>query len=189
LPAAKPIAVDVPAKGGLSPATAKKLITSKAAAVIAALKAHDMAKLSAMVDSAKGVRFSPYQHVDVKADRVLTKGQLKAGWTSKRISVWGMSDGSGAPLRLTYPEYHKAFVYDFDYSKAPKVAFNAAPIGHGNTPNNIAAIYPGAIIVEYHSPGTDPKFGGMDWKSLWLVFQKRGSTWYLVGIVHGAWTI
>jgi hypothetical protein len=29
----------------------------------------------------------------------------------------------------------------------------------------------------------------MDWSSLWLVFQRDGATWYLVGIVHGSWTI
>jgi hypothetical protein len=190
MPAAKPIAVDVTAKSsGLSSAAAKKLIASKAASAIAALKAHDLAKVSAMVDSTKGLRFSPYQHVDITHDRVLTKGQLKAAWASKKISVWGTQDGSGAPLRLTYPEYHKAFVYDYDFSKAPRLAYNADPIGRGNTPNNIAAIYPDAIVVECHSPGVDPKLEGMDWKSLWLVFQKRGSTWYLVGIVHGAWTI
>jgi peptidoglycan LD-endopeptidase LytH len=189
-PATKPIAADVPATTtGLSSAAAKKLIATKAASAVAALKAHDLAKLSGIVDSTKGLRFSPYQHVDTKNDRVLTKGQLKAAWASKKVSVWGTHDGSGAPMRLTYPEYHKAFVYDYDFSKASKVAYNADPIGRGNTPNNIAATYPDAIIVEYHSPGVDPKLEGMDWKSLWLVFQKRGSTWYLVGIVHGAWTI
>ena len=31
--------------------------------------------------------------------------------------------------------------------------------------------------------------GGMDWRSLWLVFEKLGAEWFLVGVVHGSWTI
>ena len=173
----------------LTSGEAKKLISGKAKSVLAALRAHDMVAVSAFVDPTKGLRFSPYAHVDNKTDRLIKKDRVKSLWNTKVVSVWGTHDGSGAPLRLTYPEYHKAFVNDVNFSKAPKVAYNAAPLGTGNTPNNIAELYPDAIVVEYHVPGVDPKLDGMDWKSLWLVFEKKGTTWYLVGLVHGAWTI
>jgi hypothetical protein len=29
----------------------------------------------------------------------------------------------------------------------------------------------------------------MDWRSLRLVFEEQGGSWYLVGIVHDQWTI
>ena len=43
--------------------------------------------------------------------------------------------------------------------------------------------------MEYHFPGIDPKFEGMDWRSLRLVFEQKNCTWYLVGIIHAQWTI
>jgi len=30
------------------------------------------------------------------------------------------------------------------------------------------------MVVEYHFPGIDPQYGGLDWRSLRLVFQQSG---------------
>ncbi|AZV43291.1 hypothetical protein BAOM_2682 [Peribacillus asahii] len=68
-----------------------------------------------------------------------------------------------------------------------KVGYNQT-IGKGNTVNNIRKVYPNSIVVEYYFGGTK-KYSGMDWSSLKLVYEKKGSTWYLVGIVHDEWTI
>jgi hypothetical protein len=163
-------------------------IETTAKRAIAAISAHDMATLSSLVHPTRGLRFSPYQYVDQKADRSFTREQVKDLWAGREISIWGTHDGSGEPLRLTYPDYHRAFVYDADYLRAPKVAVDSEPMGRGTTANNIRTVYPDASVVEYHFPGSDPTMGGLDWKSLWLVFQKQGSSWYLVGIAHGAWT-
>lgn len=163
-------------------------LQATAESAVRALAAHDMAAVGALAHPGKGVRFSPYAHVDVERDQVIRKASFDSLWTIKTPVVWGVHDGSGEPIRLTYAEYHRAFVYDRDFAQAPRVEYNAPPVGRGNTPNNIAASYPGASIVEYHIPG-DPKYAGMDWRSLWLVFEKTEATWHLVAIVHGSWTI
>ena len=62
-------------------------------------------------------------------------------------------------------------------------------IGQGNSINNIAQIYPSAVTVEYHFEGFEEEYAGLDWRSLRLVFEASGGTWYLVGIVHDEWTI
>jgi len=43
--------------------------------------------------------------------------------------------------------------------------------------------------VEYHFPGFDKKYEGMDWASLRLVLIEAKDGWKLVGIVHDQWTI
>ena len=54
----------------------------------------------------------------------------------------------------------------------------------------MAKILPGrAMVVEYHFPGFDPQYGGLDWASLRLVFQEFEGRWVLVGIIHDEWTI
>ena len=167
----------------------QRAIENRAAAAIAALKAHDMMALSNIAHPQKGIRFTPYTRVDAKVDRLFTKRQVRDLWTNKALFVWGSHDGTGSPIRLTFPEYYKAFVYDYDFSGAPRIAYDAEPMGTGNSVNNIRQAYAGAIVVEYHVPGLDPKYGGMDWRSLWLVFEKSGAEWLLTGVVHGSWTI
>ena len=80
-------------------------------------------------------------------------------------------------------------MFNHDFTQVPQRALTSAPIRPGNTPSNLAEVYPGAAWVELHFPGFEPKYGGMDWSSLWLVFRRHGNEWLLVGIVHGQWTI
>jgi hypothetical protein len=169
--------------------SANASVAEASSIVVTALSTHDMTRVAQVVHPTRGVRFSPYAHVDTLLDRVVPRTEMAALWTDPTISVWGTHDGSGEPIRLNYAEYHKSFVYDADFVSASKVAIDAEPMGRGTIINNVAASYPGASIVEYHVPGRDPKLNGMDWRSLWLVFDRQGGSWYLVGVVHGAWTI
>lgn len=168
---------------------AERVIAGRAKSIIQALKAGKMAKFSTFVHPQKGVRFSPYASVLLDEDRVVKKNQLAQMWASTKRYKWGEYDGSGDPIRLTFRKYYRRFVFDHNFSRAKSVAYNPETMSHGNTPNNIRAIYRQAIAVEYYFPGFDPKVSGMDWTSLWLVFEKKGSNWYLVGIVHDEWTI
>lgn len=171
----------------LTAAQAQQALGERAQAAVGALKARDWAKLSAMAHPDKGVRFSPYAHVDQK-DLVFTAEQLKTLYAEKRLYDWGTFDGSGEPIHLSFADYYQRFVYDVDFAAAPKVGYNEA-FGKGNTIDNSREFYPQAVVVEYHFPGFDPKFEGMDWKSLRLVFEQKDCTWYLVGIIHAQWTI
>jgi hypothetical protein len=170
-------------------ATPPSNVRATADAVLSALATHDMAKVASVVDGRRGVRFSPYPYVDTVAHRRVLAAEVANLWQERDSVRWGDYDGTGAPIHLTYPGYHAKFVYDVDFLHAPRVAVDSAPMGRGNTTNNIADVYPGASIVEYYLPGRDPEMGGMDWRSLWLVFERDGPRWLLVGIVHGAWTI
>lgn len=173
----------------LSSKEAERVIAGRARQVILALKAGNMAKFSTFVHPQKGVRFSPYASVLPDEDRVLKRNQLSQFWASSRRYLWGSYDGSGDPIRLTFRKYHRRFVFDHDYSRAKDVAYNPENMSHGNTPNTIREHYPESIAVEYHFSGFDEKVSGHDWVSLWLVFEKRGSEWFVVGIVHDQWTI
>jgi len=69
---------------------------------------------------------------------------------------------------------------------APKVAVNER-IGKGNTKDNVKEVFPDAVFVEFHFPGTE-KNGGMDWSSLRVVMKKYGDDWKAVAIVRDRWT-
>jgi hypothetical protein len=90
-------------------------------------------------------------------------------------------------IDLTFADYFADFVYDVDFASAPQIAVNQR-LGPGNTIDNSAEVYPGDMIVEYHFPGFDPQYDGMDWRSLRLVFKYCQGNYDLVGIIHDEWT-
>ena len=165
-------------------------VAARAAQVVLALKGRNLAELSGLVHPDKGVRFSPYTYVQAAegGDLVFSATQIPGLWSDSTIYHWGVYDGSGEPIDLSFRAYFERFVYDVDFARPDVVGFDQT-VGQGNTINNIAEVYPEAIVVEYHFEGFDPQYAGMDWRSLRLVLEQNGDTWYLVGIVHDEWTI
>lgn len=170
--------------GQVSPAEAEQIIAPMAKQAIEALKNRDMVTLAGMAHPEKGVLFSPYGFMG--EDKVVLKAdQLSGALTDPTVRHWGSFDGTGDPIDLTFAAYFERFVYSHDFAAAPQISYNQP----------IKEIYhaeqfgPSSIMVEYHFPGFDPQYEGLDWQSLRLVFEQQGQTWYLVGILHNQWTI
>jgi len=162
-------------------------VRARADEVVRALQARDVEALAALAHP-RGVRFSPYPYVEIGSDRVLSPSMLTSVPTDTRIHTWGSFDGSGEPIRKTAAQYFARFVWDANFARAKQVSIDK-PISYGNTLDNSRAAYPRARIVEYYLPGSDPPSGGMDWRSLRLVFERENDRWWLVGVIHGEWTI
>ncbi|MDQ0918953.1 hypothetical protein [Paenibacillus sp. V4I5] len=171
-------------------ADAKKAIESRAKETIQALKKQDLKKLAELIHPKKGVQFSPYSYIHVSSDVQVLGSGLAALWANTSTTHWGDYDGSGDPIDLTFPDYWDKFVYNEDFAAAPQISYNII-LGKGNMINNVFSVYPttSAITVEYHYPGLDPQFQGMDWTSLRLVYENSGTQWYLVAIVHDQHTM
>ncbi|RXJ04225.1 hypothetical protein DS745_02225 [Anaerobacillus alkaliphilus] len=156
--------------------------------LVAAMDSQDMETIANLVHPAKGVRFSPYAYVHVDTDQVFSADEILVLMEDDTVYEWGVFDGSGYPIEMTFQEYFYRFVYDEDYANAEEKAVNER-LGAGNTLDNTSEIYPDATVVEYHFTGFDPEFAGMDWRSLRLVFEELDGAWYLVGVIHDEWTI
>lgn len=165
---------------------AKRIIAARSLSVVRALKQRDMRRLSGFVHPDKGLRVSPYVYVQ-SSDRVFTRWQVANLFRSNRRYLWGEADGTGDPIRATARQFFTRFIYDRDFLRAREVNYNTVK-GRGNTINNILEFYPRAIAVEYYLPGTDPRYSGMDWRGLWLIFEQKGKDWYLVGLASDEWT-
>ena len=170
------------------PSQAERTIAAVSRAAVTALGDRDFEGIATLVHPVDGVRLSPYGFVDLESDKVLSPDELVAAAADPTRYLWGHYDGTGEPISLTFSEYYQRFVFDADYATAEQTGYDTQ-IGSGNTINNIADVYPGAITVEYHFSGFDPDMQGMDWRSLRLVFSRYTGKWYLVGIVHDEWTI
>lgn len=166
----------------------KTIIEKRALEVLGYIRDYDLENLSMAVHPEKGVRFTPYGYVDVDKDLLFNQDEIKGFASDSTKYLWGSYDGTGDPIELTFKDYWKRFIYDEDFVNAKETGYNKR-LGQGNSLDNSAKVYKNAIIVEYHFPGFDPQYEGMDWRSLRLVFEKSGDTWYLIGIIHDQWTI
>lgn len=156
--------------------------------VVELIRDQDFATLSTYVDPTLGLRFTPYPYINIGTDLVMSPAQVSAFGTDPTIYNWGNYDGSGDPIDLNPMDYYATFVYNADFADPEMMSWNA-PIGSGNMINNMTSVYPTADYVEFYFSGFDPSYSGMDWTGLTLVFEQVGPDWFLVGVVHGQWTI
>jgi hypothetical protein len=170
-----------------APLDPQQIVLSRAAEVVLALKNQDMLGLAGYVHPVNGLRFSPYAYVQ-DTNLVFPAEQVASLLSDETNYQWGFYDGSGMNIDLSFSAYFAEFIYDVDFANAAQISVNQR-IGLGNSIDNSAEYYPNAIIIEYHFPGFDASYQGMDWRSLRLVFQEYSGVWYLVGIIHDEWTI
>lgn len=157
--------------------------------VFTIFKNREYAKLDSLIHPQEGIRFSPYATIDAGDDKKFSReayNQLISANKNKKLK-WGSYDGSGDPILLTPAEYFRKFVYDGNFVNPDKKGVNKM-LGSGNSINNLKAAYPGSNYTESYLSGTK-KNGGLDWRSVRLVFKEEGGKYYLVGIVHDQWTI
>lgn len=159
-----------------------------AVSVMAMLADEDFESLSAYVHPSQGLRFSPYAYVDVEKHLKFDAQEVPNLPLNKRLYTWGAYDGSGEPIELGFMDYYKQFVYDHEFV-TPHIVGIDRVIGLGNTLVNIADVHPNGSFVEFHFTGFDPQYEGIDWSSLFLIFEQLNGKWFLVGIAHNEWTI
>lgn len=159
-----------------------------AKAILQSLKDKDIQTLATYINLATKVRFSPYSYVNTGLDIMMDAQETLEAYkdTERVINRW-IQDGSGEPINLTMQKYFQRFVYDTDFVNAPEVIQNQE-IMRGNIINNVSDVYKNVEIIEFYIPGTNPKYGGMDRRSLTLVLKKIDEKWYLIGVIHNEWT-
>ena len=182
----EPTHLPTPSGPTVTPRNVEQEVLARAAEVILLLKNQDMTGLAAYTHRVRGIRFSPYSAIQPD-DLVFFKDEIAGLMEDSTVYHWGIYDGSGLDMDLTFASYFADFVYDVDFASAPQVAVNQR-LGQGNTIDNSAEVYPGEMIVEYHFPGFDPQYDGMDWRSLRLVFRYCQGNYDLIGIIHDEWT-
>lgn len=167
------------------PADVEEIILQRATSGVTALKNADMVSLAQLVHPGKGVRFSPNGFVQ-NSDLVFLPGEVSGLMNDTTVRNWGLREGSGLPIEATFAEYYGQFVYDQDFLHAEEWVFDTS--AQTAFMNNIHEFYPGSHYIEFYFPGFDPAYSGLDWEALKLVFLPDEDGWYLVGVVHSAWS-
>ncbi|WP_347550953.1 hypothetical protein ABFG93_04350 [Pseudalkalibacillus hwajinpoensis] len=164
----------------------QSIVTERAYKVLNALRHQEMKELAGFVHPKKGVLFSPYGTIEKKRAQVLMPMQIRELLKNRKQYEWGMEAGSGKPIRLTPIDYFNTYVNDVDYSETDFVTYNDY-FEETNSLQNSKEAFPDSHFIEFFVPGSEEN-GGLDWKSLKLVFTEYEGEQYLVGVVHDQWT-
>ena len=174
---------------GKSISNEKILVTAKE--IVKLIKNKEFKNLANYVHPIKGVVFSP-EYYNPKINAVFSKELIVKGFDNNKKYIWGYFDGSGDTIELTFREFYDKYVYDKDYVNAPEIVLNPTHDNDNNRKSFIRSIkeeVPGLSFVEFYFSGFDKKYEGMDWRSLFLVFENYENKWYLIAIINGHWTI
>jgi hypothetical protein len=166
--------------------TQSAMLSSEALDIAQVLKDEDMAALANYAHPVDGIRFSPYYYI-MNNHQVFTSAQIPNLLSDNSTYVWGIEDGTGFNIDLTPQDYFDRYVNDRDFTNPDDIVYNNV-VARGNLINNIPSFYPNAVFVELYVEGT-PQYMGMDWRSLYLIFEEYNGTFYLIGIANGEWTI
>lgn len=154
--------------------------------ILISLKNKDLHSLIKFIHPDSGIRLSPYAYISTTDKRFTRQTFLKAVESSTVIE-WGITSGSGETIAMPVTGYFARYVYDVDFLQAEKIVVNQF-LGSGNSLNNLLQFYPDTDFTESYFSGFDKKYGGMDWRTLRLVYKQIQDQFYLVGIVHDEWT-
>jgi hypothetical protein len=182
-----------PLPGQIKPKTPKEQyfqdrLAGKDQKAITALQRKDMKSLASLIHPIKGARLSPYLYINLETDLVFGANELRYFFRDHRNRIWGYYEGTSTPIRLTDEVYYKSYLYDADYAHAAKIRLNPE-LRDDLTTGNVFEVYPKGIVVEYQSLEGNNQREAAAWRSLKLVFEIEGKSYYLVGIIHDQWTI
>lgn len=177
----------IPTKSNGKPADKNRLLTEISIKVLQSLKDSNYQRFVTFFHPKQPVRFSPHGYIDTGNVRSFTASSFLDSLHNGNNMYWGDASGSGNPIQKTIPEYFRRYVYDVDFINAPQRDINHF-LGFSTSINNLQKQFPGTDFIEYHFPGFDKKYEGLDWRSLRLVFDLYKGNYFLVGIVHDEWS-
>lgn len=155
-------------------------------AVLTALKAGDYRKLETLT-SQNGLSFNVYPNLDLTKTTIVKDAVSDIPIDSTQ-RMWGYTDGKGDEIVLTTREYMHKYMYTADYLHAEKVVVGKT-IGSGNSRNTILEDAGDRAVIAYHFSGFDSRYAGMDWTTMYLIFENENGSYRLRGIAKDNWTI
>jgi hypothetical protein len=172
------------AEFALSSAEAKRQMTTRASIVRGALARKDMKTLARLVHPVKGLCFP---NGSLRGGKLGPGPKFRLPQVPKLFSDpkkydWGTDGESDEPVKATFKQRYR-HIYGRNYQRPTETNYNVHKPRPLNYVSDLDRAFPGAVCVEFYVKGTE-KLGGMDWGSLWLVFEPFGDGWRLTAILN-----
>jgi hypothetical protein len=162
------------------------VVMTTAESVLVALKTKNYALLEKLTSS-HGLSWNEWPSLDLSRVDV-AKTDISKIPSDTNVYLFGYTDGKGDPINLTRSAYIDTWIYNRDYLNADEVGVNRV-IGKGNSLDTILTDAGNRTVVAFHFKGFEPEFKGMDWTTLYLVFDFENDAYKLRGIAKNNWSI
>lgn len=186
----KPVITDEVPKPDQTPTVAdttkEKELVAAGKEVLNAMALKDFAKL-ARLTSRDGLSLNETPNLDLSTSN-LPRLEISKIPTDTETFMWGYTDGQGLEIDMTRKEYFEKYLFTHDYLNAHVIAVNET-VGRGNSVNTIITDSTGRNFVAFHFSGFNPTYEGMDWTTIYFVFDLEGGKYKLRGIAKDNWTI
>ena len=161
----------------------KEIIEEKTHNAIRLIRDKDFKNLSKMIHPTNGLLISSTPEIKISVEGSISKDKI-ANWTFNDTKYkWGVLDGEGKQIELSLEEYYNMYIYDVDYANKSEISYNKYIQRSDSKITNVYDVFKDGIVVEYFYKGTQEN-NYVDWKSIYLCYEKYNKEWYLAGIVH-----
>lgn len=161
----------------------QEIIEKQTHKVIRLIRDKDFKGLSKEVHPINGLTLSSTPEIKLNHNITVSKDTI-ANWKfSDKKFKWGVLDGEGNQIELTLEEYYNLYMYDTDYANKAEISYNKYIERADGKKVNIYEAYKDGIVVEYFFKGTEEN-NFVDWKSIYLCFERYNNAWYLSAIAH-----
>jgi len=151
------------------------------------VKMDDFPQLSTWIHPEKGVIFTPFSTVDPERDLSFSAQEVANFAADRTVYLWGLTAVEGAPIQMSALDYMHRYVGERDYAMAPLAAVGSI-LRTGDSPENVAEVFPNSIFVELHIPHAGPKRAD-DWSSLKIVFEEYEDELKVIAFIHSEMTL
>jgi len=162
-------------------------VTKTATLVLEAIKNKNYEALENLT-STSGLSLSFTPNLDLSKNNV-SKDEVSNIPNNTNVYLFGYSDGKGDPINLTVYQFINEMIYTNDYQKADEIAINKIVDKGTNSINTLIKDIGSRTLVAFHFKGFNPEYTGMDWTTLYLVFDLENGSYKLRGIAKNNWTI
>ncbi len=161
------------------------MLKQQATEVLQAIHDRDMDVLSSHVHPEKGLLFSPYLSVTDETVK-FEKDEIPSLLENDATYLWGYGEAN-TEIQLTSADYFDKHLQVKRFFESDEI-FVDTQNQEADPTNYLKTVFPASKIVEFYHAGTE-QYGGMDWRSLNLVFeQDEEGVWRLVAIINNLFT-
>lgn len=161
----------------------KDLISDTTHTVIRLIRDKDFQSLSKYVHPNKGLKISHTTDLKTSKENIIPYSQISSVYLDTKKYTWGIIDGEGKDIKLSFKEYYDMYIYDVDYANKAEITYNKYTQRTTQGINDVYERYSSGIVVEYFYKGTEEN-NYIDWKSLYLCYEQIDSKWYLSAVIH-----
>lgn len=161
-------------------------ITVAGKEVLTALKNKDYNKLETLA-SKDGISFKLAGYpLDLTKNNVL-KEKISEISSDTNKYLWGYTDGKGDEIRLTTAEFIKQWIYSTNYLNAPTIVVNKLS-NETSSYGEIIKNSEGRNFIGFHF-NSSKEYPGMDYSTIYLIFDEENGVYKLRAVVKDNWTI